>query len=721
MEHLRDLPNEQAYTVRVQQLLLALIEQAQRISADHLESIQAIVADAWEELRVKPTALSEEDLEQLSTEVDRFVVRRQFADSLAARSRQMLMNPFFARVDFVEQGAEEVEKIVIGLYSLKDEKGELLVHDWRAPVCSLYYDALPGEVSYESPSGPMFGRLTLKRQYRMENGRLKYYVDTQVSIDDSLLLDILSGATSRHMRQIVATIQAEQNAAIRQQNEKVVSVVGCAGSGKTSVAMHRAAFLMYRQRDVLDASRIMILSPSTAFSEYVSGVLPELGEENIRARTLRDVVEEVLAKKVEKPYRQLEALLEGDPQDAEGASPAALRRQSVRFKCGMEFLEYLKRFADDFIAYGPDFSDVRLDRQVLIRREELARMYREELRVLTPAQKLTRMSATLETRLSGWEEKLYAQYEQSFAAHYSLKQLRQVCNMAVAQRLQPVRAQLRAMLDLKGGDLLTKAMRNAPKALKDAYRDNCAAGVTWWEDAVAEAYLYARLGFCATDKTVYHLLVDEAQDYSETALALLGAFFPNARVTLLGDPRQRTCPGMAPCDPENWGRCFGVKDAPVFPLSRCYRSSRQIAELCSRLMPDEPPLDPFGRDGEAPLVAQYSEALLRQTLDRLRQAGHKSIAVITRSQAQADSLSARLDNVYRLDGGEADLNYEPGDNVVACYHLTKGLEFDAVIVVWPDVALTDGERRRLYTACTRALHSLTLLAGGGLIKKLKNE
>ena len=515
MEHLIELTQEQAYTARVQQLLLALIERAQVIASDHLQSIQAIVADAWEDLRVKPTALSEEDLEQLSTEVDRFVVRRQFADSMAERSRRMLMKPFFARVDFIEQGEDRVEKIVIGLYSLKDEKGELLVHDWRAPVCSLYYDATPGEAKYQSPSGEIWGRLTLKRQYRMEEGRLKYYVDTTLSIDDAMLLDILSGATSRHMRQIVATIQSEQNAAIRQETARVVSVVGGAGSGKTSVAMHRAAYLMYRRRDVLDASRITILSPSTAFSEYVSGVLPELGEENIRARTLREVVEEVLGKRVEKPYRQLEALLDENGE---------LRRRSVAYKGGAEFMETLKRFADDFAAYGPAFRDVRLDHQVLIRRDELIRMYKGELSLLTPAQKLMRMGATLQTRLSGWEERLYKQYEKSFSGKYSQRELRQMSNMAVAQRLQPVRAQLRGMLELKGNALLSRALRAAPRELAEAYRDNQAAGITWWEDAVAEAYLTVRLGFAQPDKTIYHLLVDEAQDYSDTALAMLSAF-----------------------------------------------------------------------------------------------------------------------------------------------------------------------------------------------------
>ncbi len=709
MEHLIELTQEQAYTARVQQLLLALIERAQVIASDHLQSIQAIVADAWEDLRVKPTALSEEDLEQLSTEVDRFVVRRQFADSMAERSRRMLMKPFFARVDFIEQGEDRVEKIVIGLYSLKDEKGELLVHDWRAPVCSLYYDATPGEAKYQSPSGEIWGRLTLKRQYRMEEGRLKYYVDTTLSIDDAMLLDILSGATSRHMRQIVATIQSEQNAAIRQETARVVSVVGGAGSGKTSVAMHRAAYLMYRRRDVLDASRITILSPSTAFSEYVSGVLPELGEENIRARTLREVVEEVLGKKVEKPYRQLEALLDENSE---------LRRRSVAYKGGAEFMEILKRFADDFAAYGPAFRDVRLDHQVLIRRDELIRMYKGELSLLTPAQKLMRMGATLQTRLSGWEERLYKQYEKSFSGKYSQRELRQMSNMAVAQRLQPVRAQLRGMLELKGNALLSRALRAAPRELAEAYRDNQAAGITWWEDAVAEAYLMVRLGFAAPDKMIYHLLVDEAQDYSDTALAMLSAYYPNAAVTLLGDPKQRTTPGLEPCDPARWGACFGMADAPLLPLSKCYRSTLPIANLCNRILPDGEQLQPFGREGAEPIVAQYSEQLLRQTLEDFRAAGHQSIAVITRSQSQADSLSTKLDNVYRLDGGEADLNYEAGDNVVACYHLTKGMEFDAVIVVWPDVELTGDERRRLYTAASRALHAAALLGGGKLLKEL---
>lgn len=709
MEQQRELREEQAYTARVQQWMLTIIEQAEKISGSHSESIRAIIADAWEELRMRPTQLSVQDLEQLSVELDRFAARREFTLEMAQRYRRMLMNPFFARVDFIEEGAQELEKIVIGLYSLEDEKGHLLVHDWRAPVCSLYYDSTPGEVSYDSPSGKIVGQMTLKRQYRMENGQLKYYVDTQMSIDDDMLLDILSGSTSRHMRQIVATIQAEQNAAIRYDDAPVVCVVGSAGSGKTSVAMHRAAFLMYRCRDMLDASKIQIISPSTAFSEYVSNVLPELGEENIRARTMRELVEQVLDKKVEPLHRQMENLLEGNEE---------LRYASVQYKTGLAFLRELEKTAESFATFGPNFGNVRMDDQVLIRREELRRMYKNEFALLSPAQRVERLRSTLDSRMASWEEKLIRQYEKSYEGKYSGRELTFVARMAASQRLQGVRLQLKKLTSVNGWTLLQEAMKGAPKALRNAFFENRDAGLLWWEDAAAQAYLLVKLGFVAPDKTVYHLLVDEAQDYSETELALLHAYFPNARVTLLGDPMQRTCPGMESCHPENWGACFGVREAPLFHLTRCYRSTLPITRLCNALLPGGDRLNPFGREGEMPLVAQYSLDLLKETLSKLRQQNFASIAVITRTQAQADSLSAKLENVYRLDGGDADLNYESSDNVVACYHQVKGMEFDAVIVVWPEAELTDGERRRLYTACSRALHSVTLLGGGKLIQEL---
>ena len=709
MNQEREMRAEREYLERVKMRLLDTIDEARALSSEHAESIRMITADAWEELRVRPTQISQMEMQQLATECDRFSARKAFAEEEARRAEKMLPKPYFGRVDFCENGTENAEKIMVGLYALPDEDGRLMVYDWRAPVCGLYYDALPGKASYRCPDGVIEGEMTLKRQYSIENGALQYFIDTGESIDDTILLDLLSGAASTHMKQIVSTIQAEQNAAIRSEGARVVSVVGGAGSGKTSIAMHRAAYLMYRRGAALEASRIQILSPGTAFSEYVSTVLPELGEENIRARTLYEMVCEILGRRTESPVHQAEELLRnGDP----------LRIQSMEWKTGGLFARELKRFCDTFTQNGPEFGDVLLDGKVYISAKELREMYARESRVFSACQRLEHMSARLDTRMESLGERLYKQYERAYEGKYSGRELKNVCRMAVSQQLQPIRLCLRSMLEVSGEKLLADAMKDAPKALRDAYNENNRANLTWWEDAVAEAYLRVRLGFVKPDRTVSHLLVDEAQDYSETALMLLNEYLPNASVTLLGDPMQRTTPGMPPCDPDAWGMCFGAKNAPVYRLSKCYRSTLPIANLCAKILGADS-VNAIGRGGEAPVVRQYSEKLLKETLARYREKGYQSIAVITRTRAQADSLSEKLDHVYRLDGDDQDLAYEATDNIVAGYHLTKGLEFDAVVVVWPDCALTDGERRRLYTACSRALHEATLLAGGGLMKQLK--
>lgn len=446
-----------------------------------MESIRLMLVDAWEELRLKPTALSPKDLEQLSQEVHHFLARHDWSKENERQYQQMLLNPFFARIDFQEAGNSEVEKIVIGLYSLTDPAtGERVVYDWRAPVCSLYYDSLPGEVAYNSPSGVMRGKMLLKRQYKMENGRLVYYIDTEVSIDDEILLDILSGATTNHMRQIVSTIQKEQNAAVRYDNVRLLCVVGAAGSGKTSVAMHRAAYLLYRYRDSLDAKRIVILSPSSAFSEYISTVLPELGEENTRSATLSEVFSGILGQAVESPLQQVERLMEPGYE---------LRRASVRYKSGAEFLARLRAFCQQCREEGPEFADVKLEEHILADAASLRALYREEFRLLAPALRILRIQTVLEQRLEAWSASLEKQYSESLSGRYKGKDLAMAVHMAVTQRLHPVRSQIRRMLESHPLELFAQMMRGAPEELAAAARENAQAKCVWWEDAGAIAYI----------------------------------------------------------------------------------------------------------------------------------------------------------------------------------------------------------------------------------------
>jgi len=707
MEHNEELLREREYTAHVQQLLYAVINQSEDFNDRHSQTIRALLSDAWEELRLKPTALSEKDLEQLSIDVNRFLARKAFNEDMARRYERMLLNPFFARVDFIEDGTDGAEKIVIGLYSLKNEQGDLIVHDWRAPVCSLYYDAQPGRASYTCPEGEIFGTLTLKRQYKMNEGRLEYFVDTDVSIDDMMLLDILSSATSRHMKQIVATIQQEQNAVIRLDKAPVLCVVGAAGSGKTSVALHRASYLLYHNRDQLDAAQIAVISPSTAFIDYIANVLPDLGEKNVSSFTMHSVIKRILGRNVETPIEQNEIALRAD-------NP--FRMESIRYKSTADFRLNLEAFAENYFDFGPKFDTLRLGRQILIEKTELERMYRVEFRLLNPALRLVRIRTVLETRMRDWETALKKQYESKLSSSHRGRDLDIAVRMAVSQRLSPVRARIKEMLEADALDLYAQALgENEDMYL--AAKQNAHRGVIWWEDAPAIAYLMLKLGFAKPDSAIKQLIIDEAQDYTELNLRALRLYYSRAQITILGDPNQRTSPLLPPCDPGAWGACFGRPDAPVQYLTRSYRSTAPISRLLSAVLPGKRELEAYGRDGAQPLCAVFTPETLRAKLQEWDENKVGSVAIVTRSMDDARKLHALVPEAMLLTD-EEDMLPESAQPVLTGYHLLKGLEFDAVAVVWPDAELTDDERCRLYTACSRALHDCCLLAGEGTMKQL---
>ena len=237
--------------------------------------------------------------------------------------------------------------------------------------------------------------------------------------------------------------------------------------------------------------------------------------------------------------------------------------------------------------------------------------------------------------------------------------------------------------------------------------ENAAAGLIWYEDAPGIAYLALKLGFGKPDTSILHLLVDEAQDYPDISLRLMHAYYPRASVTLLGDPNQRTLPGLPACRPESWGALFGEADSPCLSLTRGYRSTLEIARYCNAFLPPDAAIpQAVGRSGEEPTTQAYSLTALKSQLDEWLRSGIKRAAVITRTQKEAEAIARQIDGSFLLTGDVNEL--EDTGITVASLHLMKGLEFDAVAVIWPGGQRTPDEGRRLYTACSRALHRLAV-------------
>ncbi len=233
-------------------------------------------------------------------------------DQQLKRIHQLKASPYFGRIDFIENGEEQAERIYIGLASCMDEKEEqFLIYDWRAPISSMYYNYSPGKADYEVPGETIEGEMVLKRQFIIKNGALKAMFNTDMTIGDEMLQEVLSHQSDTQMKNIVSTIQKEQNQIIRNEKSKFLIVQGAAGSGKTSAALQRVAYLLYRHRGVIDAGQIVLFSPNFLFNSYVSSVLPELGEENMEQATFQEYIEHRLGRKFqcESAFDQLEYCL----------------------------------------------------------------------------------------------------------------------------------------------------------------------------------------------------------------------------------------------------------------------------------------------------------------------------------------------------------------------------------------------------------------------------
>ncbi len=621
--------------------------------------------------------------------------------------QRLQKNPYFARIDFVYDGEEEAETFYIGLGGLRSTDGRsALIYDWRAPISSMYYDYDIGSASYEAPAGRIEGEIVHKRQLKIRNGTLEYVLSSGFKIDDELLQRALAANSSTKMQNIVATIQREQNAVVRDSAAGILLVQGTAGSGKTSVALHRIAYLLYRNRKTLHSSQILLLSPNRIFTEYISDVLPELGEQNICEMSLDEFAlhERDFLGAFETKYAQLENVIRCRPAQEH-------RLPLIRFKKSLCFLKELKSYGTKLEDHLVVFSDYTFSRPARSEEEE-ARGHTASADELRKWYRGSFSSLPLFQRLERMAEQIADDFEAEHTAELS------------ALSREEIRHGLFALC--KTTDVL-ELYAAFLRSLKEKY-PLLESGIIpeknhlVYEDVFPVLLMKTMLFGTQTSRfdRVRHVVVDEMQDYSMVQYELLRLLFP-CSMTILGDVSQQFDGGTAACSaPEAFlndiREVFGGKAALV-RLEKSYRSTLEISEFCRKLG-GLSGTSAFARRGKALLLKKYPDfpgmaAGLQNRLDQIDPEKIKTAAIICKTAEAAENLYLTFDKEHRercrrLLTEEDD--FREGILLTSSY-LAKGLEFDLVIVpeVTAEEYCSETDRRILYIECTRALHELELL------------
>lgn len=664
-----------------ERLLLALKRVDDRVKqfSDELRQNKAYIYE-------HQSGMDEADMVAAGQSINRMAISGESAVAMKRKLMKLHQSPYFGRIDF-SSDTREPAPVYIGIYTFFDEAASRnLVYDWRAPISSMYYDYELGPASYSTPSGLISGVITLKRQYRIREGRMEFMIENDVNIHDEILQKELSKAADDKMKTIVATIQRDQNMVIRNESSQVMIIQGVAGSGKTSIALHRIAFLLYRFRESIAAKDILIISPNKVFADYISSVLPELGEEQIPETEMDELALDLLENKFrfQTFFQQVAFLLEKH-------DPGYIER--IRFKSDFEFLRRLNQYLIYLENNFFQAQELRIGRIVIpspFIHERFLAYHRVPLLKRTPLV----VKDILQFLRSKTDRKLTGQEKSEIWR--AVPQMIRVSNIFELYK-----------------DFYTWLGR--PEMFQMA-----AGNVLEYADVFPLIYCKIRMEEVQPFDHVKHLLIDEMQDYTPVQYRVLSRIF-KCNKTILGDISQTVNP-YSGSSSEGIHEVF--PNADIIKLFRSYRSTWEITAFTQRILPNVQ-LIAMERHGPEPLVLGFQNngeemEKIKGLIAIFKNSGHHSMAIIAKTHQQSKFLFSQLRStgVHLLT---ADSTSFKGGVIITTAHLAKGLEFDEVVV--PFVSSrnyhTEVDRRMLYIACTRAMHQLTLTYSGhvtGLIK-----
>ena len=592
------------------------------------------------------------------------------------RLKKMKDSPFFGSVEFLYDGDESAEIFYIGIGNFAEQTGSVpLIYDWRAPVSGLFYDYDKGEASYEAPGGVMEGEILSKWQYKVRSGKMIYEFESDVKIDDDILKRELGTNSDVQLKSIVSTIQKEQNAIIRNTKDRILAIQGAAGSGKTSVALHRIAYLLYHDRERLKSSNILILSPNSVFSDYISHILPELGEEHIKEmsfdlfayRELKD-----LAVDCEDRYHHIEKRMQHIDT---GAEERYHWKQSQEFVGAVE--SFLVLLEDDLMNFKNfEYRGMRKSANELM---ELFYFKFPDLPLLS------RMESVLEYVVDEYEtlsrrsipEEDAIWIREYFMSMYETMDVYKIYNWILEENGWPT--------------------------LPDVPREQ---RLLAYEDVYPLLYLKYRMCALKKNKDIRHLVIDEMQDYSYLQYVILQNMF-SCSMTILGDRAQTV--DDEPHDVLDFLPSLFGKKMRKIEMRKSYRNTIEIAEYASTVT-DVTGIEYLERHGKPveEIQASSRKEALKHMLENINLGvdGYETAAILTMTEKEAKEIYAYLErkreDVFYIN---RDSSLFKKGITVTTYYLAKGLEFDQVFMIGGEKGNPFYQQYK-YIAATRALHEL---------------
>lgn len=656
--------------------------------------------------------------------------------------KRAIDNPYFARVDFKADDDEKCEEIYIGKTNIFDEDLNIAVVDWRAPISSIYYDGTIGRTQYTCPEGTIQGDLKLKRQYNIENGELLNYNDIDITTNDELLQDCLNEKSDIRLKNIVSTIQAEQNKIIRASMNKPLIVQGVAGSGKTTVALHRIAYLVYNHEKSFKPEEFLIIAPNKFFLDYISNVLPDLGVDYVRQQTFEEFVKDNINEKFEiiNPNVELARIVD------EGKEKTEIFQKSAKFKSSLKFKDLLDKYLEIIYENILIKDDFKIAGIVAIRYEELKNILYDNLKNNSLKDSIEMLKNIMMRKIENMASSLIDKITEK-----RKEKINNISKNLSADEIQKIRLEIFNETEYEIGELIKGGRKlvneyikkikidkvinyykdainneneldeyqNIAEYLKEQLNNNLKKKKVEYEDLAGILYYQYNIYGLNEKISLKHIVIDEAQDYGEFQFYVLNYVLgSNQSLTILGDIAQGIYSYRGTSNWEHINKEIFNNEASIEILDRSYRTTIEIMNaansVLSKINKEENinlaiPVERHGEKVDFINVKEEKEKIrfIESRIKELVDKNFKNIAIITKNLKGSKEIYSRLKDILKVQLIEDKIDkYDGGITIVPSY-LSKGLEFDNVIIYdYNNFDESVLDTKLLYVAMTRAMHTL---------------